>query len=452
MKTTLTTLLLVLCTLIGYGNTIYEIKYQFQDETEYTAFMVRYDNKTGFIRVKYYNAKNQYRVVNMSFVEEASQQEVNGVVYDALKFAGKNPTFIVGGDAETDAYNPDYIWFAKLPKQTVYTPWGVTSPDAEGKVMEGKITSVKILNTNQLTESYVHSFFNTNEPFYVNLFKKPASNIVTTKPNTSAVNKPNSVNTNTPTSAASLKLILVANTLDPAIGYTCELDLERVKKTFRDIATALNLNFVYTEVKGVQFSKINLLNAVNNITSKNSDIVVFCYTGHGFHFENDMQNPYPQMDMRLSPKQDAATNTVNVNEVYRKLKTQPAHLKLILTDCCNTFLQEPKLFGKSNPPMARSNIQWSKSNIENLFLRQTGVVVASAASIGEIARCNPEYGGFFLFNFLKSLDKSMSVFGTNQTWGNIISETRETVLDMSRSTSCEAKVCTQTAISYITTK
>lgn len=450
MKATLLFALLLLCAIFGFSNTIYEIKYRFQDETEYTAFMVRYDNKTGFIRVKYYNAKNQYRVVNMSFVEEASKQEVNGVTYDALRFAGKNPTFIVGGDNETDAYNPDYIWFAKLPNQTVYTPWGVTSPDAEGKVSDGKITSVKVLNTNQLTESYVHSFFNTNEPFYINLFKKPATAVVTTKPNTTPHTKPNTSITNA--SGASLKLIMVANTLDPTIGYTCELDVERVKKTFQDIAAALKLNFVYTEVKGTAFNKANLLNAVNNITSKNSDIIVFCYTGHGFHFENDMQNPYPQMDMRLSPKQDAATNTVNVTEVYTKLKMQSAHLKLVLTDCCNTFLQESKIFGKSNPPMARSNIQWSKSNIENLFLRQTGVVMASAASIGEIARCNPEYGGFFLFNFLKSLDKSMSVFGTDQTWGNIIAETRQTVLELSRSTDCEAKICTQTAISYVSTK
>ncbi|RZL50563.1 MAG: hypothetical protein EOP00_03740 [Pedobacter sp.] len=451
MKTVSLSILLLLCVFFGYTNTIYEIKYKFQEDTEYTAFMVRYDNNTGFIRVKYYNTKNQYRVVNMSFIEEQSKQEVNGITYDALKFVGKNPSFIIGGDKETDGYNPDYIWFCKLPNQENYTPWGVTSPDAEGNITQGKITSVKILNTDQLTESYVHSFFNTNEPFYLNLFKRPTTSLTLSKPNTTTENKPN-VGTATQSAGASLKLIIVANTIDPVIGLTCQQDLDRVKKTFKDIAVALKLNFVYTEIKGTEFNKTNLMNAVNNVSSKNSDIIVFCYTGHGFHFENDLQNPYPQMDMRLSTKQDAATNTVNVTEVYAKLKTQSAHLKLILTDCCNTFLGGPKIFGKSNPAMARSNIQWSKSNIENLFLRQTGVVVASAASIGEIARCNSEYGGFFTFNFLKSLDKSLSVFGTDQTWGNIISETKETVLDMSLRTDCEAKVCTQTAISYITTK
>jgi hypothetical protein len=441
---------LLFCTLISSANTIYEIKYKFQDETEYTAFMVRYDNKTGFIRVKYYNAKKQYRVVNMDFVEEASQREIDGVLYDALRFVGKNPSFILGNAEETESYNPDYIWFCKLPTQEIYKPWGVTSPDADGSVTQGSIMSVKVLNTNELTESYVHSFFRTDEPFYINLFKKPTVIVNSTKPNTNTA-KPNT-GTTPQTTGASLKLIMVANTLDQRIGITCQLDVDRVKKTFKDIAIALNLNFVYTEVKGVEFTKTNLLNAVNNITSKNSDIIVFCYTGHGYHFENDMQNPYPQMDMRMSPKQDAASNTVNVTEVYGKFKTQAAHLKLILTDCCNTFLQEPKLFGKASATTVRSNIQWSKSNCENLFLRQSGVVVASAASIGEIARCNLEYGGYFLYNFLKSLDKSLSVFGSSQSWDNIISETRETVLNMSKMQECEAKVCTQTAVSYVTVK
>jgi hypothetical protein len=143
---------------------------------------------------------------------------------------------------------------------------------------------------------------------------------------------------------------------------------------------------------------------------------------------------------------------MNVTEISNSLKTQKAHLKLLLADCCNTFLETGKLFGKSNPSTVRSRIQWSKSNCENLFMRQSGTIVASAASIGEIARCNEEYGGFFLFNFLKSLDKSLSVFSSSNSWQNIIAETKETVLEMSRQGECEAKICTQTAVSHISTK
>jgi hypothetical protein len=452
MKSIFVTISLLFCVLFGYCNTIYEIKYKFQDEIEYTAFLVRYDNGTGFMRVKYYNTKKQFRVVNMDFVEEASKREINGELYDALRFVGKNPSFILGNAEETETYNPDYIWFAKLPSQKDFKPWGVTSPDQKGNTTSGTIVSVKLLNTTELSETYVHSFFGSTEPFYVNLFKKTpvvqsnaqhTTSQQTTTQQTASPGKPYT---------ASIKLILVANTLDESIGATCEQDVDRVKKTFRDIATMLKLNLNVVEVKGAEFGKQNLMNAVNSVTSNNADIIVFCYTGHGFHFENDTQNPYPQFDLRMSAKQSAEDNTVNVTEIYSKLNAQKAHLKLILTDCCNTFLQTTKMFGKSNPTTVRSVIQWSKSNCENLFLRQSGVVVASAASIGEIARCNSEYGGFFLFNFLKSLDKSLSVFGSSQSWENIITETRETVLEMSRRTDCEAKVCTQTAVSYVTVK
>jgi hypothetical protein len=452
MKAIILSVFLFFAALFASANTIYEIKYKFQDEAEYTAFLVRYDNNTGFMRVKYYNAKQQFRVVHMDFEEEMSKREVNGVLYDALRFVGKNPKFILGG-GETESYNPDYIWFAKLPSQETYKPWGVTSPDTDGSTTSGTIISVKVLNTNELTETYVHSFFASDEPFYVNLFNKPvvvpnASTTVPNKPNTA----PNKPNTTTAYKSGTIKLIIVANTLDQTIGNTCQQDMDRVEKTFKDIATMLKLNFNVVEVKGESFGKASLTNALNTLTSNVNDIVVFCYTGHGFHYESDTRNPYPQFDLRLSAKQAVDANTMNVTEVNNILKTQKAHLKLLLADCCNAFMNNPKTFGKSNPSTVRSTIQWSKSNCENLFLRQSGMVVASAASVGEIARCNEEYGGFFLFNFLKSLDKSLSVFGTGQSWTDIISETKETVLEMSRRTECDAKICTQTAVSQVTTK
>jgi hypothetical protein len=373
-------------------------------------------------------------------------------MYDALRFVGKNPSYVLGKD-ETESYNPDYIWFAKLPSQTVYKPWGVTSPNADGTTTSGTIISVKILNTNELTEPYVHSFFGSNEAFYVNLFKKPIQAPqkpqIGTKPNA----KPNTTTaTTTKYSGGTIKLIIVANTLDQTIGSTCQQDLTRVKKTFTDIAAMLKLNFSATEIKGQDFGKLAVVNAMSKLSSNPSDIIVFCYTGHGFHYERDLNNPYPQFDFRRSAKQDVDANTMNLIEVTNALKIQKAHLKLVLADCCNTFLETGKLFGRSNPSTVRSTIQWSKSNCENLFMRQSGTVVVSAASIGEIARCNEEYGGFFLFNFLKSLDKSLSVFASGNSWQNIISETKETVLEMSRQGECQAKVCTQTAVSHIVTK
>lgn len=447
MKALFFTFCLSLCAIFGYSTTIYDIRYKFQDEIEYTAFMVRYDNGTGFMRVRYYNAKKEYRVVNMDFVEEASKQEINGRLYDALKFVGKNPSFILGNSDETESYNPDYIWFCKLDGQKDYKPWGVTSPDAKGNVTQGTITSVKLLNTSELTESYVNSFFGSSEPFYVNLFnRKPipsTANVSTTTATSSS---------NTTKYTGSIKLIMVANTLDRVIGSTCVQDVERVKGMFSQIAGVLKLNFVVTEVSGYNFSKESLLKAVNGVSSNVNDIIVFCYTGHGFHFETDLNNPYPQMDLRMSAKQDVKSNTVNVTEINAFLKSQPAHLKLILTDCCNAFMNDTKQFGKSKPSTARSNIQLSQTNCENLFKRQTGTIIASAASVGEIARCNEQYGGYFIFNFMQSLEKSISVFGSGQSWQNILAETKENVLEMSRLTECEAKICTQTAIGSVNTK
>src|SRR5687767_11088872 len=57
----------------AYPITIYEINYEFKNLTEfprYNAFLVRYGNGTGFMRVKYSNKANtQHYVVHMEFSE-----------------------------------------------------------------------------------------------------------------------------------------------------------------------------------------------------------------------------------------------------------------------------------------------------------------------------------------------------------------------------------------------
>jgi hypothetical protein len=246
----------------------------------------------------------------------------------------------------------------------------------------------------------------------------------------------------------SFRLILIANTADVDIGASCKKDIDRAQKTFGDIASLLGLDFTYTEVSGTSFDKTDVLAALNNLNTSASDIIVVCYTGHGFHYQND-QDAYPSFDLTTSPAQPLNSNTLSFSSVYNILSGKTARFKMLLADCCNSYVMVAKPFGPSNPNIMRSRVQWSKTNGEALFVHSSGIVAASATSVGEVAMCNADMGGYFLYNFVESLDKALSVFQGNVSWNNIFAETKAAVLNMTSNRNCAAPICTETAISYI---
>ncbi len=408
------------------ATSIYEIKYKFEGSNiEYIAFLVRYENSTGFMRVRYKNTSQVTKVVSMDF-EEISGND-NGD--ETLRFEGKDPTFILG-DNSKDSYYVDYIWFKKKSGEKNFTPWGVTSPHPDGKTTQGTITSIKLLNTNEITRAYTNLFFGTTEAFYVNLFndKKDESDIA---------------------SNAKLKLLIIANTLDEDIGATCIKDAVRVKRKFNDIASFLHLQFQYTEISGSNFSKQLIVQTLKNLSSNYNDIIVVCYTGHGFRYNDDPSHPYPQLDLTTSSFQSIDQNTINAVDVYNILDKQQSHLKLLFTDCCNSEIRQSRPFGHSSPFTAKSRVQWNKSNCERLFLNTTGTIIVSAASAGEVAFCNSDIGGYFLYNLIESIDKAMDVFSSYPSWQEIIAETQTAVLDMTKNSRCNYKKCTETSVYWL---
>ena len=428
MKKLFNILVLILTTSVASATTIYEIKYKFGDsDIEYTSFLVRNNNSTGFMRVRYRNKEGVTKVVEMEFDEIQGTSSDNGIDYQTLLFKSKNPRFILG--TTTDNYTPDYIWFRKQASQNIYRPWGVVSPKGSNsnEYNQGQITDVKLLNTEDISREYAHRFFGTGETFYVNLFKldPPGQH------------------------PGALKLIIIANTNDVDIGATCQKDINRIKQKFSDIADFLNLQFTYREVSGSDFGKTMVMNTLNNFSSTMSDILVVVYTGHGFHYQNDEDNAYPQFDLTTTSSQDLNNNTVSFAQVYNIIRNKNARLKILLADCCNSYIRLSKNYGASNPVTMRSRVQWDKTNCESLFINTSGMVVAAAAKNGEVARCNNEMGGYFLFNFIESLDNALSVFEKGRSWREIINDTRREVLKLTENTNCSNQICTETTVSHV---
>lgn len=430
----------------GFSISIYEISYEFKgltDYPKYTAFLVRYGNGTGFMRVRYFsntNSKEVY-VVEMEFDEVEGRSKIDGLPHYTLQFKGKAPHYIFNGtgDKNENTYNPDILWFKKRADDKNFKPWGVTSLNTDGTYEQGKILSVKLMNTVDLTKAYVKQYFKENESFYVNLFKTDIAS------NTGAGNIPPDKNNtgnngvkNTPTTPAKIHFIMVANTEDPRIGASVKKDVTNLYSEIKDVSTFLKLPLNFVEISGANFGKAKVEEAINNLKPGTNDIVIFYYSGHGYSNDANASQAYPQFDLRQSRFDDIYVATLNVADVYNKIKAKNARLNIVLADCCNSSLGTLKPEGKSFALTTKSLLSWDRSFCNELFLNSRGSVLATAAKKGQYAYGNSDVGGYFTSNLVTAMEKYLSKFqSVAPTWDKIIAEAQTTTVSLSLSNLCK---------------
>jgi Caspase domain len=428
----------------SYSLTIYEITYEFKNLTEfpkYTAMLVRYGNGTGFMRVRYSNKANTEKfVVDMQFNEVEGRSKIDGLPHLTLQFKGENPKYIVNNSKEKqEVYNPDVLWFKKESTDKNFKPWGVTSLNSDGTFEYGKILLVKVINTADLTKTFVQNYFLPTESFYNNLFSPTSTNVASTKP--TVITNPGNTPTPPTTTATPAKLhfVLVANTNDPRIGYSVQKDVINITSQVKDVATFLNLPLNMVEVSGTKFGKAGVETALNNLKPGTNDIVIFYYSGHGYSNDRNANEQYPQFDLRQSRFDDVLVATLNASEVLSKIKSKNARLNLVITDCCNSSLGLLKPEGKNFALTTKSLMSWEKSYCYDLFMRSKGTVIATAAKKGQYAYGNTDVGGYFTSNLITSMEKYLSKFQTSTpTWQEIIAEAQTTTVSLSLTNLCTA--------------
>jgi hypothetical protein len=195
----------------------------------------------------------------------------------------------------------------------------------------------------------------------------------------------------------------------------------------------------YVEVSGAKFNKKNVEAAVNALKPGANDIVFFYYSGHGYSFEEDKNEAYPQFDLRESRFEDITVATLNASQIMDIIKTKKARLNIVLSDCCNSNIGLLKPEGKNFALTAKSLLSWDANYCNNLFLKSTGSIIATAAKKGQFAYGNTDVGGYFTSNFVTALEKYLSKFTTTQpTWDQIITETQTTTVSLSMANVCQA--------------
>lgn len=405
-------LLFLLC-LMGFGFTsnaqsIYYFKYHFPDDgdtTTYNAFLVRYDDGTGFIRVNYIDsASNETIWVDMEMQEGYYTDKRGRVDSNQLYFQGYDP-IIIKGDTSL-GYDPDIFWFSLNKETGYYEPWAVVSPDPDGVAHEGDYLESRLLEEKDLTREFVAQFFEPEDDFFGNI-----TEVASTRGLSSEEKK------------TKMYLLIAANTLDIDIGATCEEDRKQTEKVFSDLAEFMGIQLVKKSIYGNEYSKQNVETAIQSLNPSPKDIVVFYYSGHGFSMQDNYQ--YPHIALTSKTFESAKANSLNMEEIYARIKKKGARFNLVVSDCCNTPIEKASAIIPVNLARTRaSNLGWDPDNCKALFLdpKPTSVLM-TAASRDELS-CGISTGGLFTTSFRSSLIDFFSKFHNNVTWAQVLTEVK----------------------------
>jgi hypothetical protein len=413
------------------SQTLYEMKYSYTSEgvtDRFSAFILRNDDGTGFVRVNFIDPSNKVRkLVEMDMQETYGQNNDGSDDSSLLIFVGLNPRFIVG--EKDDEFTEDHFVFRYNPDSGFYEPDFVFCILDDSTEQAGKVDVINFLNQDDLSRDLVIQYFTEQDVFYKQLFETSTRGL-------SAAEK-----------QTQLHLVLVANTEDKDIGKTCMIDKDATYKTFSEIAEFLGIQFNPTVIFGKDFSKANVDKAVSAIRPGTNDIVVFYYSGHGFNEMNENYQ-FPYLDLRdKSFQKYGGPYTLNIETIYQKLKSKGARLNLVISDCCNNDPSSGALVSSEGASTRTSSIGWNLENCKALFMaQQPQSVIMTAAQKGELSAGNPSDGGIFTFIFREQLEKSLGPFTRNPTWNNLVVTAKKETLNKAKTTWCNKAqkiVCVQ---------
>ncbi len=247
-------------------------------------------------------------------------------------------------------------------------------------------------------------------------------------------------------------LITIANTLDKKIGISSKKDLDRVTEFIEELTSGLGIKLIQTSVWGDEFNKYNVQEAVDNIQPNSNDIVMFYYSGHGFRFKND-ESKFPRMSLRTNKLVKLEDNNLSVeNDVYKILLRKKAKVTIVLSDCCNSVIDQPSPIGMDLlRPRAtgKAGLNLNYDNCLALFfpVQPVSILVGSAEK-GQLASGNPDLGGFFTNFFLAQLTNTLYSNKVPPSWLKILINARESTTKQALTAECsntENGRCTQRA-------
>lgn len=222
------------------------------------------------------------------------------------------------------------------------------------------------------------------------------------------------------TQAQTLHAIIFADTNDPKVGVYDKKDYIGMTIETSTIASATGMHLKEYFYKDDFCSNANLVSVLENLKTSKNDVILFYYSGHGVRSAED-NSDYPQMCLGSHYEKDFYP----LQKVLSKLKNQPARLKIVIGDCCNSVGA-----GVTAKDYATKGVTiLTKAPVDtytNLFMNHTGTIIASSSQKGENSitidlKDGTPGGGIFTNVFLFVLQTIVSE-GMDFDWNEILTK------------------------------
>ena len=411
------------------AQSVYHFRYRFNQEGDslsYRAFLLRNEDGSGILRVRYSPGKGREDIIVESSIEEYYPSGLNaepdtGVLY----IKASDPSFILTDGNEV--FNAPLFVFRYQPLSGYFEPDAVMT-EKSARPDPAAEFRWEFYDRTALNREFVSVFFNTDDEFYNNLFRPLTRGL-------SAAEK-----------KVKMHLLVVADTLDKTLGKAILLDVKKVMETFESISKFIGIRFLPVIVQGKTYGKAGVQAALAKLKTVVSpdDIVIFYYSGHGFRIP-EKPGKYPNLKLKnvvtarpanfrmandsliwVKKERDVnISSTLNLEEIFKTIRKMGARFNLVIGDCCNDDIFSVNIEGRKPSNTKGSGIEWDEANIRSLFLNKTPLsVIATAAKEGQRAAATKNFGSFFTEFLKRSLESHCSRVRANVSWDLVLTQAK----------------------------
>lgn len=430
-KIYITCIFSLLLSYVVCSQSVYQLRYKLNtktDTTTYAGLLFSNSDGSGFMQVKYNDtATGENRLQKLRFAD--------GFFADKTT-PGSSAVLVVNTIADSTlpgTFTVPVLLFAEHKKTGFYEPVGVCASETSPVMEPTASFSSTFLSEKEITRQLGAAYFSTDDEFFKSYFRPKSRGGFSLKSDERNIK---------------MHLIIAADTKDADIGYSCQKDMKKALETFDSIRKYMNIpkqNFISKVFYGASYNLKNVKATIAALKPAPDDIVIFYYSGHGFRRNETDSFPYIKLKTLHTTTADVIANSLRIKEdVFDILRKKGARMNLIISDCCNSSIEESTKAPGPKPPGSRGDDSWDliEVNTRELFLNKTPIsVLVSAAKNGEKARCHPSYNGFFTHSFINSLKQFTTKGKSNVTWEQLLETGKTGTHKLAQLACCSIPCC-----------
>ncbi len=209
--------------------------------------------------------------------------------------------------------------------------------------------------------------------------------------------------------AKTLHAILVADTVHDISSIT-RPDLAKWQQELRVISKHTQMTLKEKSFSGREFQKDVVSNYIKDLAVGADDAVVFFFSGHGYRTAQK-NTPCPFLMFEFYKQ------GIDLKWVSDTISDKKPRFALIMSDCCNNYVERGFTNEGKNIQVNLSTIQPNNRGYRQLFCNAKGCVLISSCSPGQFSY-GSRFGGLYTQCFFASLNKELSE--KTPSWKNLL--------------------------------